>query len=34
MITTEEMQKQIDEINKANEKFSDDFNEYLGKVKE
>lgn len=34
MITAEEMLKQIEEINKANERLSNDFNEYLGKVKE
>jgi len=34
MISVEEMEKQIEEINKANEMFGNDFNEYLSAVKD
>ncbi|OQB42586.1 MAG: hypothetical protein BWY04_00022 [candidate division CPR1 bacterium ADurb.Bin160] len=34
MITAEEMQNQIEEINKANKMLGNDFHEYLSTVKE
>lgn len=34
MISIEEMEKQLEQINDANKKLSDDFHEYLSKVKE